>query len=153
MANNRWGDDEIARFMEESIIPVRLSCIARSGYPLIVSLWFTYQEGRIYCATQRSARIVRHLEADRRCAFEVAGDQPPYRGVRGQGRAVVRADLGEKMLDRLIDRYLGDRRSALARSLIENRAEEIAIEIVPETLMTWDYTQRMRGAKVKEQSA
>ncbi|MFN8642393.1 MAG: hypothetical protein U0802_12345 [Candidatus Binatia bacterium] len=31
--------------------------------------------------------IVRHLRADSRCAFEIATNAAPYRGVRGQARA------------------------------------------------------------------
>lgn len=147
---NNWSSDAVARFIDESVIPLRFSCIAQSGYPLIVSLWFMRDGERIYCATQSSAAIVEHVAADDRCAFEIASEQPPYRGVRGQGHARVRPELGGTVLDSLIDRYLGDRNSKLARSLSSKRSSEVAIEIVPARTMTWDYSSRMRGIEVRK---
>ena len=49
------------------------------------------------------------------------------------------------MLGRLIDRYLGDRKSRLARWLLGRAEEELAIRIEPRWISAWDYTERMRG--------
>jgi hypothetical protein len=147
---SNWNSVEIARFMDESVIPLRFSCIAQSGYPLVVSLWFERRGERIYCATQSSAAIVKHVNANGRCAFEIASERPPYRGTRGQGQALVRLELGGAVLESLIDRYLGERKSKLARSLLSKCSSEVAIEIIPEKTITWDYSSRMRGIRVRK---
>jgi len=67
---------------------------------------------------------------------------PPYRGVRGQGRASLRGE-GGALLGELLDRYLGGRDSPLARRLLADAADEVAIRVVSTRLASWDYTERM----------
>lgn len=139
-----WSASEIRRHLEQTVIPVRLACNTASGSPLLCSLWFLYDEDRIWCATQRGSKIARCLEADPRCGFEVAGDTPPYRGVRGQGRAALVGERGEEMLGRLLDRYFGGRDSELARWLLGRASDEVAIRIEPAWVTAWDFTERMK---------
>ncbi len=139
-------DGEVAQYLKEMRIPLRLAAVTESGWPLVLSLWYVLDDGKLWCATQNTAKIVRHLEADSRCAFEVASEQPPYRGVRGQGRARLSSGRGEEVLNVLLDRYLGGSDSPLAQRLLAKRETEVAIEITPVTLFAWDYTRRMRGS-------
>jgi nitroimidazol reductase NimA-like FMN-containing flavoprotein (pyridoxamine 5'-phosphate oxidase superfamily) len=139
-------DGEVAQYLKEMRIPLRLAAVTESGWPLVLSLWYVLDDAKLWCATQNTAKIVRYLEADSRCAFEVASEQPPYRGVRGQGRARLSSERGEQVLDILLDRYLGRRDSPLAQRLLAKRNTEVAIEITPVTLFVWDYTDRMQGS-------
>jgi hypothetical protein len=75
----------------------------------------------------------------------VSPNQPPYRGVRGRGRATLDAVRGEAVLRRLLRRYLGDEDSDLARWLLSRANEELAVRIEPSSIRTWDYTRRMEG--------
>lgn len=124
-------------------IPVRLSAIMPNGYPCVLSLWYTCKEGKIYCATQESAKIVSYLTKNKSCSFEIAADTPPYRGIRGYGDAKIHKDMGEKILDALIDRYLDNRQSKLAKFLRKNIETEVAIEITPRRIFSYDYSKRM----------
>ena len=132
-------------FLEQSRVPLRLACITRQGWPMVLSLWYLYETGRIFCATQQSSKLVHHLERNPRCAFEVAGDRPPYRGVRGQGEAVLLQDRGREMLERLINRYLQGSDRPLSKSLLSRADHELAIEIRPLRIFAWDYTSRMKN--------
>jgi hypothetical protein len=89
---------------------------------------------------------VSHLRRDRRCAFEVAPETAPYRGVRGQGLAELHEERGEEILRLLIDRYLEDSTSRLARWLLSRARQETAIAIEPLTLLSWDFRERMGDA-------
>lgn len=140
-----WSKADIERFLRDARIPVRLACLNASGGPLLCSLWYLYSDGAIWCATQRSAHLVKLLERDARCAFEVAGDDPPYRGVRGQGEAHLSTADGPAVLLSLIDRYLGDRDSAFARWLVSRSSDEVAIRVNPGWMTSWDFTRRMGG--------
>lgn len=138
-----WSQAQVRRFLEATTIPVRIACNAASGHPLLVSLWFVPIGDRLWCATQRTATAARLLGHDPRCAFEVSVETPPYRGVRGPALAKLHDDRGEEILRTLIDRYLGDSSSRLARILLERVEDEVAIEIQPLTLVSWDYEKRM----------
>ncbi len=125
-------------------IPVRLASLSAGGAPLLCSLWFLYDEGAIWCATPRTAKVVELLQHDPRCGFEVGGDLMPYRGVRGQGSATLSRADGPATLLRLIDRYLHSRDSGFARWLIARQDAEVAIRIEPAWLTSWDFSARMK---------
>ena len=95
------------------------------------------------CATQRTASVVSHLRRDPRCAFDVSVESPPYRGVRGPGLATLHDDRGEEILRTLMDRYLENPPSRLTDFLLARAANETAIAIEPQTLVSWDYRERM----------
>lgn len=136
-------DDEFEHFLVETVVPLRLACLDREGSPHVLSLWYVWREGALWCATAKSAWVVERLEADPRCGFEIAGDTPPYRGVRGKGRAERIDDRGPAILGLLVDRYLGGRDTRFARWLLDRSEAETAIRIVPARISTWDYSRRM----------
>ncbi len=134
----------IAAYLDAARIPLRLACDTHSGWPFVLSLWFLHEEGRLFCATTASARVVSYLQREPRCAFEVAADDPPYCGVRGQALARIDPARGEEILRRLLARYLGGDNSALARRLLARAHEEVAIVLTPVNLFTWNFSRRMQ---------
>jgi hypothetical protein len=137
-----WDAATIERYLDDTVIPVRLATGGRSG-PIVQSLWFEHVDGSLWCATQADALVVRRLERDPRCGFEVARDDPPYRGLRGTGAASVVPEAGVAVLRRLLTRYLGGTTSGLAQWLLARSESEVALRVVPRTLTSWDYSARM----------
>lgn len=135
---------EIADFMRECVIPVRLACISSNQQPLVCSLWFLYDDGAVWCATKQTASVVKFLQRNPACGLEVAPETMPYKGVRGQGEAELLPEQGLPMLLRLIDRYLGTRETNFAKWLIAQADDEVAIRIVPDWLNAWDFSARMQ---------
>jgi nitroimidazol reductase NimA-like FMN-containing flavoprotein (pyridoxamine 5'-phosphate oxidase superfamily) len=142
-----WSKNEIERFLQQARVPLRLACNGASGHPVIASLWFVPLDGSLWCATQRTASVASRLREDRRCAFEIARETAPYRGVRGQALAELHDERGEEILRLLIDRYLEDPTSRLARWLLSRVRQETAIAIEPLTLLSWDFRERMGDAE------
>jgi len=141
-----WTTAQAERFLAASRLPLHLASNGRTGHPLMATLWYLPLDGRIWCATQRTARVAQQLEADPRCAFEVAVDTIPYRGVRGRAVAGLYPERGEAILRSLIDRYLDDADSPLARWLLTRTEHEVAIALEPVSLSSWDFSARMGGA-------
>jgi hypothetical protein len=130
-------------YLAAARIPLRLACVSRSGWPSIVSLWYLPEDGRLWCATPARAHVARLLAREPRCGFEVAENEAPYRGVRGQGRARLEPARGDEVLRKLVRRYLGSEDSPFARWLLSRGEPELAIGIEVERVTSWDFTRRM----------
>ena len=130
-------------YLERMRIPLRLACTSHSGWPVVISLWYVFLDGSLYCATKETALVVKYLSENSQCAFEIASDLPPYCGIRGQARARLEKDRGPEVLEKLINRYLGSKENRLAELLLKDQDKEIAIRIDPLTLNSWDFSARM----------
>jgi nitroimidazol reductase NimA-like FMN-containing flavoprotein (pyridoxamine 5'-phosphate oxidase superfamily) len=138
-----WSPAAIDEFLSDTGFPLRLACVAADGYPRVVSVWFLYRRGQLFCASHRSSQLVGLLRANNRVGFEIGPNQPPYCGVRGQGDAQLESSGGGQMLEQLLKRYLGGLESPLARWLLSRREDEMLITITPRRWFSWDYRQRM----------
>lgn len=142
-----WEEARATAFLEDAVVPIRLSCHRPNGSLWMLSLWFRYAEGSFHCATGADADVVEFLRDDPAVAFEVSTNDPPYKGVRGNGRARLHEDEGKDLLRELMTRYLGGTDNELADRLLAPQREEVHIEIVPAELYTWDFSDRMPGGK------
>lgn len=144
LLSGTWSRAEIGLFLSQSIIPLRLSAISPAGWPVVVSLWYLHEDGVIWCASRRHARIISLLERNPRCAFEIAGETPPYFGVRDQGIASIDPAGAAELLTKLVNRYLGTDETPFRRWLLAGATDETSIAIRPLRCMSWDYRDRMR---------
>ncbi|MEM7254460.1 MAG: pyridoxamine 5'-phosphate oxidase family protein [Pseudomonadota bacterium] len=145
MLSGPWTIAEVDEWLHQQRTPIRLACQRQDGFPAIVSLWFTLHQGALWCATQSSAGVIKMLGRDGKCGFEIATNDMPYCGIRGSGQAHIHPHRGGETLDILLERYHIDPQSKLARWLASRRSSEVAIEIVPEKIQSWDYRERMTG--------
>lgn len=147
-----WDRDGVDAFLTDAVVPVRLACHTPTGPLWMLSLWFRWDatEGAIWCATGRDADVVDYLTADDEVAFEVSTNEPPYRGVRGNGVASIDEDEDKQLLRWLLNRYLGGTDSSLARRLLDPDREEVRIRIDPRRVHSWDYSGRMKDAEDDE---
>ncbi len=136
-----WDQATVEAFLTDTVIPVRLATVGESG-PLVQSMWFLHRDGAVWCSTQRSSVLFSRLSADPRCAFEVAADAPPYRGVRGRGIATFDDSDPAGLLETLIDRYLGDG-GTLRQWLLSQASNEVSIRLDGLSVVSWDYSGRM----------
>ncbi len=137
-----WDLVAVEGFLDSAAIPMRLATQGRS-WPLVQSLWFLFDDSALWCCTQRDSVVAQRLRTTPRCAFEIAADDPPYRGVRGRGMASLDPEPAGDLLERLIRRYLADQDSSLAGWLRARVADEVAIRIATLAVSSWDYTSRM----------
>ena len=147
-----WDRAETEGFLSEATIPIRLSCRRPAGDLWMLSLWFVYRENAVWCATSAEASVVEYLTHDDRVAFEISTNEPPYKGVRGNGTATITPDSEKQLLRSLLERYLGGTDSPLAKRLLSPQREEVRIRIDPETLYTWDFTDQMRRSTPTDHS-
>lgn len=141
-----WNRDRVQAYLAETCIPMRLAANTDTGFPIVLSLWFLAEEDELLAVVHRDARIAKRLKADARCAFEIAPDEPPYRGVRGQATATLDPDGAAALLERLLERYLSSTDSSLGRFLLARADEELIVRLRPNWMASWDYSRRMEDA-------
>lgn len=142
-----WPARRAAEYLDEANIPIRLATLTSSGWPNVTSLWFVRDGDELLCATQRDAAVARALRRDPRCSFEVAGEEPPYFGLRGQATARVDSAGAGDVLTALIGRYVGDTHSDFARWLLSRAGDEVVLRLAPGRIVSWDYRARMADAQ------
>lgn len=147
-----WGEEAVAAFLDRTVIPLRLASLRQDPegriWPVVQSLWFSYRQDSLWCATQAGSALVGRLARDPAVAFEVSADDPPYRGVRGSGQAEVITEA-EEVLRELIARY-GQQGTPLAAWLLGRVATEVAIRVSSLQVSTWDYAGRMQLAAQRD---
>jgi nitroimidazol reductase NimA-like FMN-containing flavoprotein (pyridoxamine 5'-phosphate oxidase superfamily) len=143
--------EQYAAYLDASKIPLRLSALNEEDWPIVLSLWYLYEDGLLYCATPETAQIVGYLRRKPACGFEVAADQPPYCGVRGRALASLDRSRGAELLDRLLVRYVGGLENDLARALLARSVAEMAVCLKPLTVSAWNFRERMAGSAGGEQ--
>lgn len=138
-----WTEAQSREFLAAARIPMRLAANTSSGFPVLLSLWFIPDQDDLLAAVHRDSRIAKRLQADPRCAFEIAPNEPPYRGVRGAATASLSPTGARELLERLLERYLGSTDSSLGRFLLGRADEELVVRLRPRRIDSWDYSERM----------
>lgn len=144
-----WDGARVTRFLAAERSPLRLALTGEQGFPLVVSLWFRFEGDELWCATHERSLVARRLAVDPRVGFEVSLNDPPYCGVRGQGRVEIVAAAGPATLEQLLQRYLGGTDSALAKWLLSRADGELALRIRPNWITSWDFSDRMPAAPAR----
>ena len=137
------NQQQLENICSKLLTPLRISAILPSGYPLICSLWYEYNNACFYSVTQENAKLVEILRSNPRCGFELSPNEPPYFGLRGYADAEIQSTGAAELLEKLIVKYLGNTNSSLARHLLEKSDSEVMIKLTPRNIFTWDYRERM----------
>jgi hypothetical protein len=122
-----WDLPRITDYLLTAVIPLRLASQG-AAHPLVQSLWFAYDDSALWSCTRDDSVLVRRIQRDGRCGFEISTDSPPYRGVRGTATA------------RLVP---GGAATPLSDWLLSRLDQEVAIRLGDLTVTSWDYTSRM----------
>lgn len=136
-----WDAEQVAAHLAAAVIPLRLA--TAGTHPMVQSLWFTFDGASLWCATQVDSLVVARIRRNAAVGFEIAADAPPYRGVRGTGRATIDPSRGAEVLASLLDRYLGPEATPLGTWLLSRAETEVAIRIDDLAVSSWDYSARM----------
>jgi nitroimidazol reductase NimA-like FMN-containing flavoprotein (pyridoxamine 5'-phosphate oxidase superfamily) len=138
-----WTEEKVESYLQSTTVPIRIACHRPDESLWMVALWYRYRDGFFECSTWAEADVVTYLRNDAEVAFEVSENQPPYRGVRGNGSTGLSVDEDKGLLRDLLERYLGGTDSELAEWLLSPDREEVRIRVRPRRIYSWDYSDRM----------
>ena len=140
-----WDSSTIKEWLRDIDIPIRVATSGKRG-PLVQSLWFIYDSGSLWCATQGGSTIAKRVKKNPVIGWEVSPDLPPYRGVRGRGTVKIIDDSAKagEILRVLIAKY-GQSGTELEEWLMSRVSTEIALQIEDLEVVSWDYSPRMKN--------
>jgi PPOX class probable F420-dependent enzyme len=111
-----------------------------TGSPRVRPLWYLWRNGEFLFTTRSEARHTgRDLRSSLRVAVSIASEDRPYRAVLAHGRPEV-VDKTEELLLALSTRY-GDAEGRRWTAKAMNEPDRVLLRLVPETLLTWDYSR------------
>ncbi|TNF35899.1 MAG: pyridoxamine 5'-phosphate oxidase family protein [Gammaproteobacteria bacterium] len=140
---NRWNPAQIHDYLDHTTVPMRLACHTPSGYPQVVSIWYLRDGQQLVGITHQSSHLMRLIKQNPHVGFEVAVNEPPYRGIRGFGDIEWGKAGARDVMQQLVTRYLGNNHDALASWLMSRVDEEMVLRIHPVSISSWDYRSRM----------
>ncbi|MDX1504321.1 MAG: pyridoxamine 5'-phosphate oxidase family protein [Spongiibacter sp.] len=147
LPSSAWSKADIGRFLDQAITPMRISCCDNDGFPIICSMWFVHKDGTLWAASHRNSYIVKVLKKSPKIGFEIATNEYPYHGVRGKATVTLLNDSVENVLETVIDRYLQGSNRSLSNWLLSRKNDEYALKISPQSITSWDFSNRMEGRK------
>ncbi|MDG1444659.1 MAG: pyridoxamine 5'-phosphate oxidase family protein [Pseudomonadales bacterium] len=149
--SSAWPRDQLVSYLSQVAIPMRIATYGEE-FPSICSVWYFFDPDRdvLLCASHKNSLLVKQLLKNDKCAFEIAPNDPPYKGVRGRGRVILTRVGVEETLHKLIGRYLGDSNDSLARWLLDRKDDEYVLELSPSWITSWDYGHRMERTSTED---
>jgi hypothetical protein len=120
------------------VIPLRIAVHANTARELLVApLWFLHADGAFWCASQARSLIVRALQREPSCAFDLSTNDMPYRGVAIEGRAEIVDDSDDVCIRAIVRRYLEPDQADAMLSRLDGRGTRVILRIVPQRVRPW----------------
>jgi PPOX class probable F420-dependent enzyme len=110
------------------------------GRPRVRPLWFLWQAGQFWFTTRLEARHTgRDLAASPQVAVSIASEDRPYRAVIAHGPIEV-VGKDREILLAIAARY-GPREGHRWLEHAMEESDRVAMRMIPETLLSWDYSR------------
>tara|TARA_R110002110_G_scaffold66978_1_gene182973 strand:- start:60474 stop:60917 length:444 start_codon:yes stop_codon:yes gene_type:complete len=140
---SQWDENQIVAFLATSRIPIRLSFLNKANEPQICSLWYEYEDAALWSASHKNSFLINQLKHNSTVSFEISTNDYPYKGVRGKAEVELSRVNADRVLGKLIAKYLGDGNTALSSWLLGRADDEYVIRIKPTLVNSWDFSGRM----------
>jgi PPOX class probable F420-dependent enzyme len=92
---------------------MHVATVDQGGAPLVTTIWFIYEDGKIYFTPRRMSEWLVHIRHEPRVSLCITEEAAPYRKVVVRGTAEILHDLGDDdawrdRYRRLSIKYVGD---------------------------------------------
>src|SRR5213078_2627392 len=129
--------EEIEAFLAEPRL-CAFATVSPDGTPRVRPLWYLWREGIFYFTTRMEVRHTgRDIAAGSGVAVSVASEERPYRAVVARGTPEV-VGKDEELLRAVSTRYGPREGEAWLRGALAE-PDRVALKLVPDTLLSWDY--------------
>ena len=142
------SEQDTKDFLTTKVLNIHLGTVDENGHANIHPAWYYYDSSKekIYVETGKHSKKIENLSRNNMIYFCIDNPNPPYKGVRGKGSAMVHEDVNFNILiaQKIHLRYFGNLEHPIAHELIEaiKNGQSIGLEISPKYYSTWDYSKQ-----------
>ncbi len=138
------SDAEIIEFLSTSKKNLQLATIDDKDEPNIHPVWFLYENGLIYCATEKKSKKIKNILRKSIVYFSIDEDDSDFRGVRGKGFVQIIDDIDFNLVitEKIVKKYVDSLEGNLAREVMDEirNGTEVVLEITPKFYSVWSFT-------------
>jgi len=132
--------EELVSFLEEAHF-ARLGTINKDGTIHIAPIFFKYDDGQIFMATQDPSRKVRNIKRNNQVTILIDTTDVPFKGVLIYGTAALDyEDVISKRIAIFEKRLCREDAETYAKRL-SNKWECVILRITPERIASFDYSK------------
>ena len=141
-------EQETKDFLTTQVLNLHLGTVDENGHANIHPMGYYYDPSndRFYILTGKESKKIYNLRKDETVYFCVDDPNPPYKGVRGKGRAKIHEDINfnTPIWEKIMLRYSGSLEDPKAQEVLNKlkEGESIVLEISPKYFSTWDYSKK-----------
>ena len=96
--------EPVRTFLEQALI-ARIAVIDNDGYPHLIPIWFARDEDDVMFFSSRTARKIKHVQANPKGALTIGGDPYGSEGYLLKGEFSVEEDPEHRWLKEITYRY------------------------------------------------
>lgn len=143
-------ENETRNFLGNSKLNIHIGTIDSRGDPNIHPTWYYFDvnSNKFYIETSKNSKKIENIERKNLVYYCVDEPNPPYKGVRGKGKAKIQEDIDHNIpiAEKIMVRYLGSLAHPMASALLSNvkNGDSVILEITPSYYSTWDYSEKKR---------
>lgn len=142
------NEQEILDFLSTGKLNIHLGTEDEKGHANVHPAWYLYDPSRekIYLETSKQAKKTHNIRKNENVYFCIDDPNPPYKGVRGKGRARIHEDIdfNVPIAEKIMVKYLGSTQHTMAKTLLDmqKKGQSVVLEISPKYYSTWDYSKQ-----------
>lgn len=133
---SKMNQEQIDEFLSSGRMNMQLGSLDSKNEPNVHPVWYVYENGKIYFATETKSKKVQNIKHNNTVYFSIDNEKEPYVDVRGKGKSKILKNKDQNLIiaKKIISKYLGRKKSQLADEIIDEieHGVEVIIEIKPQ---------------------
>lgn len=139
----KMSEKQVNVFLSLGKMNLQLGTIDKKNDPNIHPVWYIYENGRFYFATETKSKKIQNIKRNKIVYFSVANEEEPFIGVRGKGhpKIIENKEQNSEITKKLISKYLGNKKSKLAKEITDEIKQglEVVVEVTPRYFSAWTF--------------
>ncbi len=137
-------ESQVTEFLSNSKLNLQLGTIDKNGEPNIHTVWYFYENDRLYIETSKTSKKVQNIKSNNTVYFCIDDEKIPYKGVRGKATVKILEEIDQILpfAEKICLKYTGSLDNEIAAFLLTGvkNGLSVVLEVSPKFYSTWDHS-------------